>query len=200
MMPLSIAGPVLQLDILNSNKWGIPSAEADNIISGLQGVPLKICSGEAAIANSHACDYNWDPKSEIGAVRTALRVGDWIYALAEVTDSAAAQKIKDGTWKKKWSIFVTHKNSLSQGMLKSVKPRALTLVRDPAYPGAGFALSAGASDECSGERVTSERWTVGRLVGGKWAGAETPAETPVIGASKKSPWTVGQFVNSQWMA
>lgn len=54
----------------------------------------------------------------------------------------AIRKIQEGTWAKRWSVFLSYKSAQDSGMLRGVNARSVTLVRDPAYPGAGFKAGA----------------------------------------------------------
>jgi cation transport regulator ChaB len=153
---LIISGPLIEIDKLNLNGWGVPESEVSAVVAGLKDVPLRMCSGKEAITNGHSCDYNWNPEDDIGTVVSAFRENGWIHATAKVTDSVAARKIREGTWAKKWSIFMSYKSAEVNGMFTGIKPRSVTLVREPAYPGAGF--TAGAHDE-------------GVEAGGKWTRA-----------------------------
>jgi hypothetical protein len=125
----------------------------DTIIAGLPGNPLKICSGKEAIFDQHACDYNWDPGSAIGRIISAHREGGWINATSRVTDPTARSKIGSGTWSPKWSIFGGYKFEDHRHMRYGTIPRSVTLVDDPAYPGAGFTQAAGRSKSSSDKEV-----------------------------------------------
>lgn len=149
-----ISGPLIEIDKVNHNKWGIPSEEVSLIEAGLLGVPLKICSGPEAIFNEHACDYNWDPGAEIGQIISAHREGGWIHATAQVTDPVAQSKITSGTWKKNWSIFGGYRYEAPNRMRFGTIPKSVTLVKDPAYTGATFKKQA-ASKSSNKERIDS---------------------------------------------
>ena len=133
-----ISGPLIELNKINANKWGIPQEEANQIEAGLIGVPLKICSGPEAIFNEHACDYNWDPGSQIGQVISTHQSAGWIHATARVTDPVAQSKLDSGSWKKNWSIFGGYKFEDPAQMRYGTVPMSVTLVRNPAYTGANF--------------------------------------------------------------
>lgn len=145
-VPLKISGPLIEIGSKNKNGWGIPEDEVQNIIKDLEGTPLKICSGQDAITNEHSCDYNWDPKAAIGTIKQAFQKDGWIHATGQVTDSEATRKVKEDTWPKKWSVFLTYRGKKENGMLTGTKGRSVTLVRKPAYPGAGF-KAGGAMEE-----------------------------------------------------
>ena len=149
-----ISGPLIEIDKINHNKWGIPSEEVPLIEAGLLGVPLKICSGPEAIFNEHACDYNWDPGAEIGQIIATHKEGGWIHATAKITDPVAQSKIDSGTWKKNWSIFGGYKYEAPNRMRFGTIPKSVTLVKDPAYTGATFKQQA-ASKSSNKERIDS---------------------------------------------
>ncbi|MBC2746203.1 MAG: hypothetical protein HF975_04205 [ANME-2 cluster archaeon] len=134
----TITGPLVEIDKLNGNNWGIPAEEVETIISGLVNNPLKICSGKDAIYDQHSCDYNWDPGAAIGRIVSAHKENGWIHATAEVTDPTARSKINSRTWVPKWSIFGGYKFEDDRHMRYGTIPRSVTLVDNPAYPGAGF--------------------------------------------------------------
>lgn len=143
--PHTISGPLIEIGKVNLNNWGIPLEEVESIKAGLLGMPLKICSGNEAIFDQHACDYNWDPGAAIGQIIAAHQENGWIHATAKVTDPIAQSKIGSGTWTNKWSIFGGYKFEDLQHMRYGTIPRSVTLVDDPAYPGAGFKQAASKS-------------------------------------------------------
>lgn len=136
--PHIISGPLIEIDKLNLNDWGIPSEESHVVMAGLLGVPLKICSGKEAIFNEHSCDYNWDPNAQIGQIISTRESGGWIHATAKVTDPTAQSKLQSGTWKNKWSIFGGYKFEDGNRMRYGTVPKSVTLVQAPAYTGANF--------------------------------------------------------------
>lgn len=156
MKSLTVEGKLIQIGTMNKNNWGIQEGDAGNIIGKLPGLPLRKCSGLSSMTNPHSCDYEWQSKDDIGKILSARRDGDWIYATAEVTDSIAARKIFEGTWKPGWSIFMSHKNEADTGFIQNPTPRSVTIVERPAYPDAGFNLMA-ASDNSSGTISASAR-------------------------------------------
>lgn len=95
--PMLITGPLIEVNKKNLNDWGIPVEEAEKVKAGLLGVPLKKCSGSDAIFNEHSCDYNWQPKDEIGKLVSTHTHDGWIHATAKVTDPTADSKIRSGT-------------------------------------------------------------------------------------------------------
>ena len=102
--PMLITWPLIEVNKKNLNDCGIPAEEAEKVKAGLLGVPLKKCSGVSAISSEHFCDYNWNPKDEIGKIVPAHTHDGWIHATAKVTDPIADNKIKSGTWPIRWSI------------------------------------------------------------------------------------------------
>lgn len=145
--PHIITGPIIEIGKINLNKWGIPNDEIEinSIKAGLIGRPLKICAGKDAIFDQHSCDYNWDPAAAIGQIISTHEEGGWIHATARVTDQVAQNKIKSGTWTDKWSIFGGYQFEDKNHMRYGTIPRSITLVDDPAYPGAGFQQAASKS-------------------------------------------------------
>ena len=107
--PMLITGPLIEVNKKNLNDWGIPNEETEKVKAGLLGVPLKKCSGAGAIFNRHSCDYNWNPKDEIGTIVSTHTHDGWIHATAKVTDPTADSKIRSGTWPARWSIFGGYK-------------------------------------------------------------------------------------------
>ncbi len=140
--PLTISGPLIEIGALNLNGWGVGEGEVKAVIAGLEGVPLRICSGKESLKNEHSCDYDNQPKSDIGRIISASKKDGWIHATAEVTDSIASRKISEDTWPKHWSIFLSYKAAQEDGFITGVKPRSITLVRKPAYPGAEYVAGA----------------------------------------------------------
>ena len=136
--PTLITGPLIEVDKKNLNGWGIPKTEAEAVKAGLLGVPLKKCSGAGAIFNEHSCDYDWNPDDQIGQIVSAHEHDGWIHATAKVTDPIAENKIRSGTWPARWSIFGGYKSEDETQMRFGTIPRSVTLVDNPAYPGAKF--------------------------------------------------------------
>jgi hypothetical protein len=135
-----ISGNLLEIGIKNGNGWGIPDSETSNLLESLPGVPLKMCSGAETLKNEHHCDYAWDNNAQIGKIVSAEKVEDWIQATAEVTDPDVQKNIRAGNLSKKWSIFTGYQDKLKD-MLQNTKALSVTLVRNPAYPGAGYDIA-----------------------------------------------------------
>ena len=156
--PHIITGPIIEIGKINLNKWGIPNDEIEinSIKAGLIGRPLKICSGKDAIFDQHSCDYKWDPAAAIGQIISTHIAAGWIHATAEVTDLVAQQKIKSGTWTDKWSIFGGYQFEDKNHMRYGTIPRSITLVDDPAYPGAGYKQATQAAQEAQPLPATSQ--------------------------------------------
>lgn len=132
-----IEGTAFPLDILNKNGWGIPASEADNAISSLKNAVIRVCPRDSP----HGCDYSEDPKAEIGRVLDAWKDGQEIKTRAEITDSIASQKIRDGTWPKKWSVY-SKAAALKNGWAHGVSNRSLTLVTNPAWDESTWEIAA----------------------------------------------------------
>jgi hypothetical protein len=132
-----IEGVAFPLDKLNKNGWGVPASEADNAISSLKNAVIRVCPRDSP----HGCDYSEDPKAEIGRVLDAWKEGQEIKARADITDSVASQKIQEGTWPKKWSVY-SKASSLKDGWVSGINARSLTLVTNPAWGNASWEVVA----------------------------------------------------------
>ena len=153
-MTLFIQGLAIPLNQKNANGWGVPESEADNVINSLKASSLKVCPGEA-----HLCDYTQDPFGRIGHVTAAWRETDGIHAKAEVTDSIAARKIKEGTWKDfKWSTFADSKTNPTNnnGWAGGVTVKSMTLVKNPAWSQAQYQVTASEEDSSTDLRLFSD--------------------------------------------
>ena len=138
--PLTIEGDI-PVNELNQNGWGIPDADVENAISSLKHAVVRICNrGD----DEHSCDDTGDPFSEIGRVVDAKREGDSIRTKVAITDRIAKQKIEDGTWDNKWSPF-GHAKILKNGWTEGIIIESLTLVQNPAWDTASYAISASES-------------------------------------------------------
>lgn len=143
-MTIFIEGLAFPLGELNANGWGIPFAEAENSIKSLKTSVVRICSR----MDPHGCDYVGDPNSEIGHVVDAWQDGDNIIAKAQITDTVAAQKIEDGTWKQTWSVFAGFSDVDSGGWAHGIAVESVTLVNGPAWESAQWkVVSASAGDK-----------------------------------------------------
>lgn len=137
-----ISGPLIEVDKINKNGWGIDSKEINNYAAGLIGVPLRKCSGADELEMAHSCDYNWNPDDDIGRITGAGIIDGWLHAAAEITDSIAQRKIAEGTWNTFWSSFLSHTAQSAGNMLSGTKALSVTLVEDPAYTGAHFKVNS----------------------------------------------------------
>jgi hypothetical protein len=132
-----IEGTAFPLDTLNKNGWGVPASEADSAISSLKNAVIRVCPRDSP----HGCDYSEDPKAEIGRVLDAWKEGQVIKTRAEITDSVASQKIQEGTWPKKWSVY-SKAAALKNGWAHGVSNRSLTLVTNPAWDESTWEIAA----------------------------------------------------------
>ena len=139
--PLIIEGDI-PLNELNKNGWGIPDRDVKNAISSLKHAVVRICNRGSG--DAHSCDDTGDPYAEIGRVIDAKREGDAIRTKVAITDRDAKQKIEDGTWENKWSPF-GHTKKLENGWTEGLNIESLTLVRNPAWDTASYAISASES-------------------------------------------------------
>ncbi len=147
MIHAIIEGTVFTIGKLNANGWQIPESEVANAIETLKTSVVRICSSR----DEHACDRDGDRFSEIGRVVDAWREGEQVVARAHITDSIAARKLKEGTWRPTWSLFGTgvHKD----GRIHHLNIESLTLVREPAYGEAEFTLAGSAIANASKVKV-----------------------------------------------
>jgi hypothetical protein len=139
-MTLFIQGLAIPLGTKNLNGWGIPEVEADNVLNSLKASSLKVCPGEA-----HLCDLTQDPYGRIGHIVDAWKEADGIHAKGHVTDSVAARKIREGTWKDfKWSTFADSKidPKSNDGWAGGVTVKSMTLVKNPAWTQAQYQIIA----------------------------------------------------------
>ena len=132
-----IEGAAFPLDVLNKNGWGVPSSDADNAISSLQNAVIRICPRDSP----HGCDVSEDPNAEIGRVLAAWVDGNKVLTKVDITDSIAQQKLIEGTWPKKWSVYAKSKK-LKDGWTEGIDVRSLTLVTNPAWDDATFEIAA----------------------------------------------------------
>lgn len=150
-MTIFIEGLAFPLGEINANGWGVPYAEADNAIKSLKTSVVRICSR----TDPHGCDYTGDPNSEIGHVIDAWQDGANIICKAEITDSIAAQKIDDGTWKQTWSVFSGFNDIDSGGWAHGIAVESVTIVNNPAWESAQWKVVSAASGEKTGFRKIS---------------------------------------------
>ena len=137
---VTISGPLIEVGAVNRNDWGMGYDEVPNYMANVIGNPLRKCSGIDEAKAEHSCDYNWNPDDDIGRITGAHLQDGWIHATAEVTDTIAQRKIREGTWDPYWSSFLSHKAQSAGRMVSKTKPLSVTLVKDPAYIGAGFTV------------------------------------------------------------
>lgn len=142
-MTIFIEGLAFPLGELNANGWGIPFSEAENAIKSLKTSVVRICSR----TDPHGCDYVGDPLSEIGHVVDAWQDGDSVIAKAEITDTIAAQKIEDGTWKQTWSVFAGFGDVDSGGWAHGIAAESITIVNDPAWESAQWKVVSASAGE-----------------------------------------------------
>lgn len=171
-MSVFIEGTAFPLGIINANGWGVPFTEADNALATLQSSVVRICSR----MGPHDCDYAGDPFSEIGKVVEAWREGDDIKVKAEITDSVAAQKIEDGTWKTNWSVFVGFNDVDAGGWVHGIAAESITIVNDPAWPTSSWKIVSASDGSKKGIRIISQ-FTVKKTASKKTEGDTIPEET-----------------------
>jgi len=139
-MTIFIEGPALPLDIKNVNGWGVKTPDADAAISSLKSSVIRVCPRDSP----HGCDISEDPNREIGHIVDAWQQNGVVMTKAAITDSIAKQKIQDGTWGNKWSVYAPNYESLDDGWAKGISIKSLTLVQNPAWADAHYDLSASA--------------------------------------------------------
>ncbi|MHC1597237.1 MAG: hypothetical protein ACXQT3_02860 [Methermicoccaceae archaeon] len=146
-MALEVEGTVFTVGKTNANGWAIPDEEVGNALSSLKEAVVRVCNSR----DEHACDREGSRWDEIGRVIDAWREGDAVKARALITDSTAARKLKEGTWRPTWSLFGTGR--VEDGTVHNLNIESLTVVRKPAYKEAEFML-AGSEEKLSiGEDV-----------------------------------------------
>lgn len=140
-----IQGRLIRLGTRNLNGWGVTAMAASQIRSGLPGVPIRVCNSR----DPHTCDYGTDHASNVGYVTDSRVDGDWVVAKAAITDKAAAEKIKEGTWmpfgKGEWSVTGypsdPAKDFETSGLTNGFNPASIALIignGTPAFEGSGF--------------------------------------------------------------
>lgn len=132
-----IQGLAFPLDTRNNNGEGIPSTEIENAISSLKSAVIRVCPRN----EPHVCDVKEDPNAEIGHIADVWQDKNNVYAVANITDSIADRKIRDGTWKGGWSIYAGGDDK-QDGWLSGVNIKSLTLVNDPAWNDAKWTIAA----------------------------------------------------------
>ena len=175
--PLLLEGTIIPLNKINANGWGIREDEVDNILNSIKNAVVRICdrTGE----NEHWCDFAGDRKSEIGRVLEAWfnPVTKTIDGIIAVYDRIAKQKIEDGIYPNKWSIFGQFKEK-DGDWLKGVEISSLTLVENPAWEEAGFRIASSENESnCfyfiyGGEKVgvvPQHRWKYGKEDSAQWS-------------------------------
>jgi len=170
-MSVFIEGTAFPLGKINANGWGVPFTEVDNAIATLKSSVVRVCSR----IDPHGCDVMGDPFSEIGHVVDAWREGDDIKVKAEITDSIAAQKIEDSTWKNNWSVFVGFNDIDAGGWVHGIAVESITIVNDPAWPTSTWKVVSASDGTKKGIRITSEFFI--RKAAAKTEGETTSEET-----------------------
>ena len=132
---LTATGTVFTVGKPNANGWAIPEGEVEHAITSLKSSVVRICNSR----DEHACDRDGDRYAEIGQVADAWREGEQVIAKANITDSEAARKLKEGTWKPTWSLFGTGDNK--DDIINNLNIESLTVVRRPAFKEAKFTLA-----------------------------------------------------------
>lgn len=160
---VEIEGPLIHLDTKNLAGWGVTGAATQQIIAGIEGVPIRAC----ASIDPHECDYKFDNKSHIGYGVRAWVKDNWIWAAAAITDSDAVKHISDGTWmpfgKGGWSVagLPTKHNADYEktGLIAGYQPTGISLVFSPSTPafvGSGFEMVTAAIHH-AGDTMTDDK-------------------------------------------
>lgn len=170
-MSVFIEGTAFPLGIINANGWGVPFTEIENAIATLKSSVVRVCSR----MDPHGCDVMGDPFSEIGHVVDAWREGDDIKVKAEITDSIAAQKIEDSTWKNNWSVFVGFNDVDAGGWVHGIAAESITIVNDPAWETSTWKVVSASDGSKKGIRIISQ-FTF-KKTAAKTEGETTPEET-----------------------
>lgn len=138
-------GPVFPLAQKNRNGWGVPLDSVDSAISTLKTSVVRICPsifGES----EHHCDLSGSRKDEIGKIVDAYLDNNEVRAVVEITDSAAIQKLSDGTWQPTWSVFGGGQRD-SDGWVHGYTNESLTFVKNPAWENAKGEIIFSASED-----------------------------------------------------
>ena len=138
-------GPVFPLTQKNRNGWGVPLDSVDSAISSLKTSVVRICPsifGES----EHHCDLSGSRKDEIGKIVDAYQKDNEVRAVVEITDSAAIQKLSDGTWQPTWSVFGSGQRD-SDGWVHGYTNESLTFVKNPAWESAKGEIIFSASED-----------------------------------------------------
>jgi len=142
---LMLDGPVFPIAQKNRNGWGVPLDSVDSAISSLKTSVVRICPsifGES----EHHCDLSGSRKDEIGKVVDAYLDNNEVRAVVEITDSAAIQKLSDGTWQPTWSVFGSGQRD-SDGWVHGYTNESLTFVKNPAWESAKGEIIFSASED-----------------------------------------------------
>ena len=158
---LLLDGPVFPIAQKNRNGWGIPSDSIDSAISSLKTSVVRICPsifGES----EHHCDLSGSRKDEIGKVVDAYLDNNEVRAVVEITDSAAIQKLSDGTWQPTWSVFGSGQRD-SDGWVHGYINESLTFVKNPAWENAKGEIIFSASEDEQSEVKNLKSYTTLKL-------------------------------------
>jgi len=142
---LMLDGPVFPIAQKNRNGWGVPHDSVDSAISSLKTSVVRICPsifGES----EHHCDLSGSRKDEIGKIVDAYLDNNEVRAVVEITDSAAIQKLSDGTWQPTWSVFGSGQRD-SDGWVHGYTNESLTFVKNPAWESAKGEIIFSASED-----------------------------------------------------
>lgn len=150
---IQIEGPLIHVGKKNLAGWGVTAAAVEQFIADLPGVPIRACPAQ----DPHACDYEFDNRSQVGYGVRAWLKGDWVYAAAAITDRDAVKKLEDGTWtpfgKGGWSVVGYPSKPVNDfrvsGLAAGFQPMGIALVQTtpttrPAFVGSGFEMVAAA--------------------------------------------------------
>ena len=150
-------GPVFPLAQKNRNGWGVPLDSVDSAISTLKTSVVRICPsifGES----EHHCDLSGSRKDEIGKIVDAYQKDNEVRAVVEITDSAAIQKLSDGTWQPTWSVFGGGQRD-SDGWVHGYTNESLTFVKNPAWENAKGEIIFSASEDEQSEVKNLKSYT-----------------------------------------
>lgn len=154
---LLLDGPVFPIAQKNRNGWGIPPDSIDSAISSLKTSVVRICPsifGES----EHHCDLSGSRKDEIGKVVDAYLDNNEVRAVVEITDSAAIQKLSDGTWQPTWSVFGSGQRD-PDGWVHGYINESLTFVKNPAWENAKGEIIFSASEDGQSEVKNLKSYT-----------------------------------------
>ena len=167
---IQIEGKLIHLETKNLAEWGVTESATEQILKGIEGIPIRACKS----LDPHECDFAFDNQSHIGYGVRAWLEDDWIHAAAAITDAGAIKLIEEGTWtpfgKGNWSVAgiptETGADFETTGLISGYQPTGISIVFSPAIPafvGSGFDMVAAAVKNTT-RKAWKVLWAGGRAV------------------------------------